>query len=164
VAAHEERVTLLHTLRAYSHQTLPADQFEIVLLLNYPKGTTPTPSLEALDRWRELGDSPIKVSSAILEVERNVSIGYLRKLLNDAVLQRVLDRELEIDHLLLRSDADTVGLHPRHLEQHLHLHRTRSQNMLAVKGKVVWDPRALASDPLSVLDRINADIAAAAGR
>lgn len=149
VAAHEEHETLLQTLLNYRYQTLPADQFEIALLLNYPVGSSPAPSLTALDRWHALGPSPIKVSSAICEVEDNTSIGYLRKLLNDAVLHRVLERGLAMDHLLLRSDADTVGLHSAHLEQHLHLHRTRSQRMLAVKGKVVWDPKALASDPLS---------------
>ncbi|NDC36681.1 MAG: hypothetical protein EBZ48_01365 [Proteobacteria bacterium] len=149
VAAHEEGATLLQTLRAYSAQSLTRDTFEIALLLNYPEGSDPTPSLTALEAWRKEQPADMAVVAAIREVPEGTTIGYLRKVLNDAVVQRVTQRDLEVDHLLLRSDADTIATHPEHLAQHLHLHATRSRRMLAVRGKLLWDPMALASDPLS---------------
>lgn len=149
VAAHEEGATLLQTLRAYSKQSLAYERFELALFLNYPTGSDPTPSLSALEAWSKEQPKGMRVVCAVQEAPTGSSIGYLRKVLNDAIVHRVVSRNLEADHLLLRSDADTVATHPDHLAQHLHLHATRSQRMLAVKGKVTWDPVALASDPLS---------------
>lgn len=154
VADHEEGDNIYKTLDLFRNQSIPLSQFEIVLFLNHPlfsdpaKQVMPDHTRSEVERFQQ--DHPeLKVHFFQAEIpEKFATIGYVRKVLNDVVLHRYYQRgDFSQDHILVRVDADTCGVHSRFLENYL-TQFERNPKVDAFKGQLDWDWPTLLSDPI----------------
>jgi hypothetical protein len=153
VAARDEADYIGRTLRAYLNQTVSKDKFELVLFLNclasdgrvHPDAQKTIGVVEAFMREHpELNVRPFFCNLPSNEVW---TIGRIRKLLLDAVVERVNARAFGAPHILMASDADTAAVHPQLIEHYLNTF-DRRPNIDAIKGRIDWDWRTLAENPL----------------
>ena len=79
------------------------------------------------------------------------TIGRIRKLLLDAVISRVYDRQSNNrEHILFTTDADGRGIHPCLVEYFLHTF-DKHPHVDAIRGRVDWDWKSLTQNPLLLL-------------
>ncbi len=156
VAAHEEELVIGNALAAFRHQHLRPDAYELVLFLNHPatrRGAVITPdrSISIVEKFK--ADHPdLPVHSFYLTLpEASASIGLVRRIANDVVLARYLQRGPGYpDHLLLQQDADMSSAHPRLLIQAL-TRFARAPGTVAVQGPIDFDWRASLEDPILLI-------------
>jgi hypothetical protein len=153
VADHEEGDNIYRTLELFLNQTISAEQFEVVLFLNHPEHNSPDKTvvtdhtrLEVERFQREHPEINIHFFQSTIP-EKFATIGYVRKVLNDVTLHRYFRRgDFSRDHILVRMDADTWGLHPKFLENYVKQFE-KHPNVDAFKGQLDWDWPTLMTDP-----------------
>ena len=154
VAGHQEGESIYQTLKNYSSQTVENDKFEIVLFVNRPekdeKGNEikPDATMSEIERFKK--DYPninIRISDKILPIE-NAKIGYIRKVMNDAVLMRQYSRGNDSPELFMVSnDADNKGLAPQYIENFISKFDGQKE-VDSMVGQLDWDPGSYVRNPL----------------
>jgi hypothetical protein len=154
VAGHQEEKNIYKTLENYLNQTANKNSFEIALFVNYPdkdksgKKINPDGTISEIKRFKK--DHPeinIVVMKKIIPLEK-VCIGYVRKLLNDAVLQRNIQRGNNApDHIMLSNDADNRGVSSEYIENFIRKFRENSK-IDSSMGQLDWDPESYIRNPL----------------
>lgn len=152
VAGHQESDNIYRTLSAYLDQTLPTDQFEIMLYVNHPVTDKSGKKLNADDTLREIErfkqdhpEMPVRVAYEALPRSK-AKIGYIRKVLVDTVLQRQMDRATDEPLALISNDADAIAINPKYLEVMLRK-LDEDKTLDAVVGQVDWDNKAYVNYP-----------------
>ena len=117
VAGHQEGQHIYKALGGYSRQTAKKSDYEIVLFINHPDNKKPDNTIEEIERFRlDHPEINVRVAYQTFPADK-VKMGHIRKLLDDAVIQRSLDsgkRDKEI--ILVSNDADNSGVAPRYVE------------------------------------------------
>jgi hypothetical protein len=153
VAGTQETQRIYRCIEALGYQTLSNERFEIALLVNYSAQDSVNKCDEIdqlfseIDRARR--DFPsLNVRTATLQFNsyEEISIGYLRSLLSDAVIERALRSSRTDDLVMLRLDADTRAVKQQLLEAHIRLYNSRP-NVLSIQGGLRWSPEGLANSP-----------------
>lgn len=145
VAGHQEQDNIYRTLSAYLNQSLARNKYEIVLYVNHPetdKNGNPTSAQATLDEISRFQadhpELPVRVIYEKLPREE-ARIGNIRKLLNDALVKRLLDRgSTDKDLIIISNDADTVSMSDNYLENFT----TKFQdnpNIDSMLGQLDWD-------------------------
>jgi len=116
VAAHQEQYTIVKALEQY-HRQREAPPHQIVLFCNWPAGVGEAASdatIRNIHRYMDdHPDVPIGMFSA--ELDCQVTIGALRRLLWDTALFTVQLSKRTDDIIMLNHDADLTYLSPTHL-------------------------------------------------
>ncbi len=154
VAGHQEGGQIYQTLKNYTTQNLPRDQFEIQLFVNRPavdkqgKPTSSAETLAAIERFRsEYPDFPVTVLEKEFPPDQ-ARIGLIRKNGADIALYRHLQRGPEAgDIILVSNDADQKGVVPTYLERFVKRF-DEDPRIDAAVGQLDWDPEAYAEYPL----------------
>jgi len=154
VAGHQEEKVIYQTLENYLNQTANKNDFEIVLLVNHPdkddKGNIIVPDGTIPEIKRFMKDHPeIKVTlmQKVIPFEK-AKIGYVRKLLNDAVLKRNLDRgDDSLNHIILSNDADNKGVSTEYIKNFINKFE-KNPNVDSYMGQLDWDPESYIRNPL----------------
>lgn len=153
VAGAQEAQRIYRCIQAFGYQTLSNERFEISLLVNYAARDLAdnhgniNQLFSEIDRARS--DFPdLKVRTATLKFDsyEEISIGYLRSLLSDAVIERALRSSRAEELVMLRCDADTRAVKQQKLESHIRLYNSRP-NVLSIQGGLIWSPEGLAESP-----------------
>ena len=154
VAGHQKSANIFRTLSCFTNQTLPREEFEIVLHVNRPdvgKGALSTEdmasamkkTLKEIVRFKkENPDMPVRVIEAVLPNEE-AKIGIIRKQLTDTVLMRHQARKNGQDYVIVSADADTKGISPKFLEAHLKTLQKKEASL----GMVDWDTESFVDHP-----------------
>lgn len=154
VAGHQEGENIYNTLKNFSNQTANKENYELVLFVNRPekdaKGNAvkPDKTLEEILRFkRENPDMNIRISERILPV-RDARIGHIRKVMNDAVLLRQLQRgENSPELIMVSNDADNQGVAPEYIENFISKFDSHKE-IDSMVGQLDWDPKSYIRNPL----------------
>ncbi len=148
VAGHQEGKNIYRTLENYTTQTADSKDFEIVLFVNHPANTEPDETMAEIERFRkEHPDIQVRVMNQAVPVSK-AKIGYVRKVLNDAVLERHHKRGAEAaDLIMVSNDADNKGLSPTYVENFIHQFETHPETD-GFLGQLDWDPESYLNKPL----------------
>lgn len=118
-AAHQEGKNIYNTLTQYLHQKgVAADDFEVVVFANYPKGKKPDETIQEVERFQK--EHPeLKVRLIQKELEPSeATIGWIRKAVTDSVIVDLLDRGVDLEKVMLVSnDADSEWINPNYLQR-----------------------------------------------
>ena len=154
VAGHQEGENIYHTLENYSRQTIDHKKFEIVLFVNRPdvdkegKQVAPDETMAEIKRFmKDNPDIKIRVCEQILPIEKT-KIGYIRKVMNDAVLLRQRHRgEAAPELFIVSNDADNKGVAPQYIENFVSKfdENPEADSMI---GQLDWDPNSYIKNPL----------------
>jgi hypothetical protein len=158
VAGAQEMQKIYRCIQAFGYQTLSKERFEIALLVNYSAADYTDKHGEINQLFSEIDraqrDFPaLKVRTATLQFNsyEEISIGYLRSLLSDAVIERALRSSRADDLVMLRLDADTRAVKQQLIESHIRLYNSRP-NVLSIQGGLMWSPEGLANSPEQFVD------------
>ncbi len=159
VAASQEAGHIFHTLEALSRQTAGRESFEVVLLFNYTDQQLRENRPAIQDCWAEIkraqrsfGDrlscftAPLEITSRQRMFETPMTIGLLRSIVSDAVVQRLQNYGGGRDHLLWRADADTRATHRDLFAGFLEYFKENPQRV-ALEGRLYWSPETAVQDP-----------------
>ena len=153
VADHQEQDNIYESLKNYTYQTAPKDQYEIILFLNHPtsrpdgSSITPDRTRAEIERFqRDFPDMPIRIMSETLPLDK-ANIGYVRKAMNDAALYRQYQRGEDAgDIILVSNDADNKGIAPAYIENFINKFDENPEYDL-ILGQLDWDPEAYTKNP-----------------
>ncbi len=153
-AGHQEGKSIYRTLENYAHQTADKDSFEIVIFVNHPDKDrlgypiTPDETYEEIQRFqKDHPDMHVRVMRKVIPSGK-AKIGYLRKLLNDTVLQRNLSRGSSApDHIIVSNDADNKGIAKEYIQNFLDKF-DGNPDTEAFMGQLDWDPESYTKNPL----------------
>ena len=146
VAGHQEQDNIYRTLSAYLNQSLDKNKFEIMLYVNHPETdasgnpTSAQATLDEIARFRQdHPDMPIRVLYEALP-RSEAKIGFIRKVLNDAIVKRSLDRTATpgADVIIVSNDADTISMSDIYLENFVDRFRA-NPDIDAMLGQLDWD-------------------------
>ena len=155
VAGHQEGKNIYKTLENYLNQTADKAVFEIVLFVNQPDVDTEGSPIVADETFAEIErfmkDNPgihIAVMQSVIPREK-VQIGYIRKLLNDAVLKRNIGRTKKenSDHIMVSNDADNKGMSYEYIQNFINKFKS-APSTDAFMGQLDWDPVSYVRNPL----------------
>lgn len=154
VAGHQEGKNIYRTLENYLDQTANKEDFEIVLFVNQPdkdRSGNPVVSDNTMSEiQRFMQDHPemkVSVMNGIIPSE-HAQIGYIRKLLNDAVLQRSVGRKgSQLDHIMVSNDADNKGISFEYIQNFIDKFAQHPETD-AYMGQLDWDPESYVRNPL----------------
>ncbi len=154
VADHQEGGNIYNSLKNYTNQSADPETFELVLFTNHPetdkkgKPIAPDNTLEEIARFKK--DFPrmnVRVCSRVIPVE-NAKIGYIRKVMNDAVLMRQKNRTKGSPELIMISnDADNKGIATEYIENFIYQF-DRNPDVDSFVGQLDWDLEAYVKNPL----------------
>lgn len=154
VAGHQEERVIYKTLENYLNQTADKKDFEIVVFVNHPdhddkgKPVVPDGTRTEIERFRR--DHPemrVAVMSKIIPHDQ-AKIGYVRKLLNDTILKRNLDRgDAALNHVIVSNDADNKGVAPEYIQNFLDKFEQHPE-VESYMGQLDWDIESYARNPL----------------
>jgi len=154
VAGHQEGKVIYKTLENYLQQTADKSNFEIVLFVNQPdkdkggKLVIPDETMPEINRFKK--DHPemkVVVMNKVIPIEK-AHIGYVRKLLNDSVLKRHLDRgKTAPDHIIVSNDADNKGVATEYIQNFLDKFEQHPETD-AYMGQLDWDLESYVRNPL----------------
>lgn len=153
-AGHQEGENIYRTLESYLYQTAHKDDFEVVVFVNHPdqdrsgNKVVPDKTLEEVRRFQtEHPELNVRVAYQTLPIER-AKIGYVRKLLNDAVLYRHHQRgENAPDLIHVSNDADNTGLAKEYIQNFIDKFED-NPNVEGMLGQLDWDPEAYTQHPV----------------
>lgn len=154
VAGHQEGESIYNSLESYTTQTADKDSFELVLFVNHPDrdkigaAITPDETLNEIERFKkDYPEMNIRLMYEIIPRER-VRIGYVRKLLNDAVLMRQQERDKGAPELIIVSnDADNKGVSPEYIENFIEKFES-NKDIDSYLGQLDFDPDSYIRKPL----------------
>jgi CYTH domain-containing protein len=136
-------------LQSFAYQTVSAERFEILLLVNFSDQDQLQRNLDIAKLYEEIDrakkDFPhldIRVAALEFEHASPMTIGYLRSILCDAVVNRVSSRGPTGDLIILSFDADTRAIRQQLLESHIRTYSTRPE-VLSIQGGIIWSPEGL---------------------
>lgn len=153
VAGNQEGDHIYDSLANFLQQTLDPKKYEIVLFVNMPdkdKNGKPVfgdKTAEEIKRFQ--ADHPevnVRVMSSTLPRDL-VSIGLVRKLLNDTVVLRRQQSGAKEDLIMVSNDADNRGMAREYLENFINKFQTNS-NADGLLGQTDWDPDSYVRKPL----------------
>lgn len=172
VAASEE-LYIYRTLETFLKQTLSLEQFEVLLLVNYPKQPTNNPARSLAEATlgkiklfqRDHPNFPLRVAAVELESPLRHpndpkstginSIGWIRALLADIVVYRYMRARRTDDLLMVRDDADTRWQDERRLATFVNL-AEKHPECKAFRGNLRPSLESLVDNPvLSVSEYLN---------
>lgn len=153
MAAHEEENNIYRTLLSLTQQTLPLENFEVVILANHPDRNKsnsqilPDNSISEIERFKK--DFPqVNVTYDYVVFEKQFAkIGYVRSFLTDVVLLRHLERNLKEDHIILSADSDSHGYHKEWLADYIKTFQN-NPDVEAIGGKLAWSASHCSKSPL----------------
>lgn len=154
VAGHQEGESIYNSLESYTKQTADKDSFELVLFVNHPDRdklgveVKPDDTLKEIERFKkDYPDMNVRLMYEIVPRER-AKIGYVRKLLNDAVLVRQRDRGEDAPELsLVSNDADNKGIAPEYISNFIEKFDT-DKSVDSYMGQLDFDPDSYIRKPL----------------
>jgi len=154
VAGHQEEKNIYKTLENYLYQTADKKDFELVLFVNHPdkdkEGRVVNPDGTTAEIERFMKDYPemkIAVINKVIPIE-NARMGYLRKSLNDAVLQRHITRGGAIpNHIIVSNDADNQGVAQEYIQNFIEKFEKHPE-VDSYMGQLDWDPKSYVRNPL----------------
>lgn len=154
VAGHQEEKNIYKTLENYLYQTADKKDFELVLFVNHPdkdkegKPVAPDGTMTEIERFKK--DHPemkVAVINKVIPIE-NARMGYLRKSLNDAVLQRYIARgETAPNHVIVSNDADNKGVANEYIQNFIEKF-DKHPEVDSYMGQLDWDPKSYVRNPL----------------
>lgn len=154
VAGHQEERVIYKTLENYLNQTADKKDFEIVVFVNHPdyddkgKPVAPDGTRAEIERFRR--DHPelrVVVMNKIIPRDQ-AKIGYVRKLLNDAILKRNLDRgETALNNIIVSNDADNKGVASEYIQNFLDKFEQHPETE-SYMGQLDWDIESYVRNPL----------------
>lgn len=160
VAAHEEQKYVYEALRCFCGQTLPPENFELVILANSPYDLMAETSETVQEIARFKNDFP-RINTQIMQVGLLGSplqtIGFIRALLHDVVVLRHGQRQNDRDHIMVRCDADTRAIGAYYLENFLKRFKQNPQTD-SFAGWLCSSPEAALDDPLIFISQRLFDI------
>ncbi|MFN4894445.1 MAG: hypothetical protein ACK5HO_01555 [Pseudomonadota bacterium] len=149
VAGAQEMNKIYRCLQSFAYQTVSAERFEILLLVNFSDQDQLQRNLDIAKLYEEIDrakkDFPhldIRVAALEFEHASPMTIGYLRSILCDAVVNRVSSRGPTGDLIILSFDADTRAIRQQLLESHIRTYSTRPE-VLSIQGGIIWSPEGL---------------------
>lgn len=149
VAGHQEQDNIYRSLMAYLNQSLDPSRFELVLYVNHPetdaKGnpTSAQATLDEIARFQaDHPELPVRVMYEQLP-RSEAKIGTIRKILNDAIIKRSLDRTATPgrDIILVSNDADVISMSDTYLENFVDKFN-KDPDIDAMLGQLDWDNEA----------------------
>ncbi len=147
VAGVLEMKNIYATVASFSNQTIPTEEFEILLFLNCPKRFAESKKQEFDITLQEIQraqhDFPhIKVHPirAIIPDDQ-MRIGNFRKIVTDLSLIRQEQANITQDILLVSNDADNQGIDPNYLQAYVEYFQ-ENPHLDAAVGKLSYDPKA----------------------
>jgi hypothetical protein len=154
VAGHQEEKNIYKTLENYLYQTADKNDFEIVLFVNRPdkdregKPVTPDGTMSEITRFiKDHPEMKVAVINRVIPIE-NARMGYLRKSLNDAVLQRHITRgETAPNHVIVSNDADNKGVAQEYIQNFIEKFEKHPE-VDSYMGQLDWDPESYVRNPL----------------
>ncbi len=153
VAGHQEVNNIERTLSAYLHQDADPGSFELVLLVNQPdvspKGEhiKPDGTLKKIEEFKKAHpELNIRVMQTVLP-RSEARIGYIRKLLSDATLQRSMKRKTNEELIMVSNDADLKGVAPEYVSNFIRRFKKEPKTD-AFMGQLDWDPESYIRNPL----------------
>jgi hypothetical protein len=153
VAGHQEGRNIYKTIRFYARQSLPNNQFEVVLFVNSPqrliveKAEEIRTTLKEIERAKE--DYPalkLRVVTAALPDDQ-VRIGNIRKIVTDLAILRAERAGIKNDVLLISNDADNEGLSPDYLRSYNDYFEQHPDREGGV-GNLQFDPQSFSRFPV----------------
>lgn len=154
VAGHQEEGHIYESLDNFTKQTADPGQYEIVLFVNQPdkdrdgNAVKPDRTADEIERFRK--DHPeiqVRVMTMVIPIEQ-AKIGYVRRLLNDAVVLRQHQRGQEApDLIMVSNDADNRGVAPEYIQNFISKFDANPE-IDGFLGQLDWDPEAYAKYPL----------------
>lgn len=154
VAGHQEEGHIYESLDNFTKQTADPGQYEIVLFVNQPdkdrdgNAVKPDRTADEIERFKK--DHPeiqVRVMTMVIPIEQ-AKIGYVRRLLNDAVVLRQHQRGPEApDLIMVSNDADNRGVAPEYLQNFINKFDGNPE-VDGFLGQLDWDPEAYAKYPL----------------
>jgi len=147
VAGHEEEANIYDTLINYTQQQASKDQYEILLFVNHPEGTTLDNTLNEISRFRQNHpDMPIQVMYKRIPKDQ-AKMAVIRKYLDDAALYRYHQLgEKAGDVILISNDADTKGVVPQYIDNFINKFKGNPK-IDALVGQLDWDPASYIEYP-----------------
>ncbi len=147
VAGHEEGKHIYQTLENYSYQTASNDQYELLLFVNHPEGTTQDETLVEIGRFKiDYPEMPIRVIYKEIP-KADAKMAYIRKVLTDVALYRHLQRgQQDQDLILISNDADLKGVAPEYVANFITKFDNNPQ-MDVLVGQIDWDPESYIEYP-----------------
>lgn len=155
-AGHQEGKQIYESLKNYTYQTVPRNEFEIVVFVNRPekdpktgKKILPDETMTEIERFKnDYPDMQVRVVERVLPV-KDARIAYVRKLLNDAVALRQLTRRAPAprDLIMVSNDADNKGIAPEYIANFIRKFDVDS-DVDGMLGQLDWDPEAYVKFPL----------------
>ncbi|MFH1713443.1 MAG: glycosyltransferase [Candidatus Jacksonbacteria bacterium] len=154
IPAYKEEFNIYHTLEQYVNQkdeksrSLNSDSFEIIILDNHPEDKTRDGTKEEIEHFKaDYPEINVRYVYKIFKKEE-VSIGNIRKYLNDLALLRAMKRKRKDGSLILVSnDADLEKIANRYLDD---IRRTFDNNRKidAITGKLDYPKDAYMQLPI----------------
>jgi hypothetical protein len=152
VAGDQEALYIGRCLECFTNQTVPRELFELVLLVNWAADISAERrgALKCtLDEIARVSDAfpslQVRVARLEFRAGTDVTIGLIRSLVNDAVVQRRTERSLQGDHLLMRADSDTRALRSTALSTYIRVHNRYPQLDL-LQGSLAWSTDGVLTD------------------
>ncbi|MBI2654789.1 hypothetical protein HYX02_08360, partial [Candidatus Woesearchaeota archaeon] len=154
VAGHQEGAYIYESLKNYTYQTADPSTYEIVLFVNHPdrdpSGTVimPDTTISEINRFRsDYPNIPLRVMYQVIPRDQ-AKIGFIRKLLTDAVLFRHHKRGRNVpDLILVSNDADNKGVAPEYIENFIRKFDANTK-IDALVGQIDWDTESYIQYPL----------------
>lgn len=154
VAGHQEGKNIYKTLSNYLNQTADKESFEIVLFVNHPdrdregNPVSPDTSISEIQRFKKNHpELSVRMMYSVIPFE-NAKIGNIRKILNDAVLKRSLERGGDMnDVIIVSNDADNKGVVPEYVSNYIDKFEGNPK-VDAFLGQLDWDHETYVKNPL----------------
>ena len=154
VAGHQEGKYIYESLKNYTYQTADSISYEIVVFVNHPdkdrsgKPITPDETIDEIKRFkRDYPKIPVHMIYAVIPIDK-AKIGYVRKLLTDAVLLRHHTRGKNVpDLIIVSNDADNKGVAPHYIANFIKK-LDANPRIDGLVGQIEWDPESYIKYPL----------------
>lgn len=154
VAGHQEGANIYQTLNNFTSQKIDKSKFEIVLFVNRPdidkngNKIEPDSTMDEIRRFKnDFPDMQVRVVERVIK-SKDARIGYIRKMMNDAVLLRQNDRGKDApEFFMVSNDADNKGVAPEYIDNFISKFDNHKE-VDSMIGQLDWDPASYIRNPL----------------